>query len=101
MKQDWMKELTLEMIPQEYRDIAEIIGVDKFLQLAEHAGGTSPYIPKKERILIPIRDQKIRNEYTGYNVRELARKYNLSEQWIREICKDDILEGQINLFEAK
>lgn len=38
-------------IPEEYRDIAEAIGLEAFTQLTLLCGGQSLYIPKRESLL--------------------------------------------------
>ncbi|SHF45497.1 Mor transcription activator family protein [Desulforamulus putei DSM 12395] len=93
-------ELTPEMIPQGiYRDIVEKIGVANFIKLAELVGGATIYIPKAESFLRPARDLRIKQEFNGYNHAELAKRYNLSERWIRAICGEGHAEGQISLFD--
>ena len=42
--------------------------------------------------------EKIKEEYNGYNTAQLARKYGITERWVREICGDD-MPGQIGLIE--
>jgi Uncharacterized conserved protein len=75
------------MIPDRYRPIAELIGVENLIKLAEYSKGDALYIPSSDYFLRPIRDQRIREEYRGSNSHLLARKYNLSERRIREICE--------------
>jgi len=95
----WIKDLTVDMIPEgPYRDIADTIGVANFIKLAEFVGGSTIYIPKADSFLRPARDLNIKKEFNGYNHSDLAKKYNLSERWIREICGEGHLEGQITLF---
>lgn len=78
------EELTLEMIPEgTYRSIAEAIGVKNFLIMTEIIGGISTYIPKKESILKPVRDRRIVEGYNGHNQIELAKKYGITERWVR------------------
>lgn len=92
-------ELTPEMIPEGiYRDIVKEIGVTNFIKLAELVGGATIYIPKAESFLRPVRDLRIKQEFNGYNHAELARRYNLSERWIRAICGEGHAEGQLSLF---
>ena len=69
-----------------YRMIAEAIGTDNFYKLAEIVGGTTIYIPKPESLTRPVRDARIKKEFTGYNHQELARKYGVTERWVRRIC---------------
>ncbi len=96
----YINELTPEMIPEGiYREIAEEIGVTNFIKLAELVGGSTFYIPKSESFLRPVRDLRIKQEFNGYNHAELAKKYNLSERWIREICGEGHCKGQYSLFD--
>ncbi len=97
---DFINELTPDLIPEGImREIAEEIGIRHFLKLAELIGGTTFYIPKADTFLRPIRDQRIKQEFNGYNHNELAKKYNLSERWIRSICGEGFAEGQCSMFE--
>ena len=92
-------ELTLDMIPNGiYRKIAEDIGVDNILKLSKLIGGTRFYFPKEESFLRPIRNLQIQREFTGYNQVVLAQKYNMSEEWVRQICKDIPSEEQLSFF---
>lgn len=83
----WIKELTPDMIPERYRPIAELIGLENLIKLADYSKGDTFYIPTSDFFLRPIRDQRIREEFRGGNSHELAKKYDLSERRIREICE--------------
>ena len=88
MAQKWTEELTPDMLPDGLcRVIAEEIGTDNLLKLSVLLGGSSFYLPRRERILRPRRDRKILEEYNGYNTAELARKYEVSQRWVQEIIK--------------
>lgn len=91
--------LTLEMIPDGiWRSVAEEIGVDNLIKLAELVGGANIYIPKADSFMRPVLYEKIKEEYNGYNAPQLARRYGITERWIRQICGDDI-PGQMELTE--
>ena len=68
------------------------------LKLAEQYGGASLYIPKVEALVKALRDKRIQKEYNGYNAKELAQKYELSVNWVLNICKDNPLPEQQSLF---
>ncbi len=94
------RELTLEQIPEGlYREIAEAIGVGNFVKLTQLVGGSTIYLPKTESIVRPVRDAKIREEFSGYNHMELAKKYDVTERWVRQLCGDGHAEGQLSLFD--
>ena len=72
-------------IPEEYRDIAEAIGLEAFTQLTLLCGGQSLYIPKRESLERNARDRDIRARFNGCNYRALAAQFRLSERQIRKI----------------
>lgn len=72
-------------IPEEYRDIAEAIGMEAFTQLTLLCGGQSLYIPKRESLERNARDRDIRARFNGGNYRALASQFRLSERQIRKI----------------
>ena len=64
MAQKWTEELTPDMLPDGLcRVIAEEIGTDNLLKLSVLLGGSSFYLPRRERILRPLRDRKILEEF--------------------------------------
>ena len=69
--EDILQRLTYEDLSQEHQGIADLIGLDVFKTLVRKYGGTYLYIPKEDNITRPIR--------------ELAKKYQLSEVQIRSI----------------
>ncbi len=88
-------EIKLEDIPENVRDIAEVIGMEAFIKLAKFCGGQRGiYIPKYSNIIKGARDREIKRRYTRYNLEQLAREYNLSTQQIREIALKEKNERQ-------
>lgn len=96
MLQELMEDTTIDDIADRYRDIVEIVGVTKFIQLSDYARGHELYFPKAENILAPARNRRIKKEYDGYNEKELADRYNLTIQQIRNIMKDEPPVGQMS-----
>ena len=86
MMDPWTSELTPSMLTDGLlRAIAEEIGTDNLLKLAVLVGGSTFYMPQAESIIRPLRDLKIREEYNGYNIADLSRKYGVSQRWIQRI----------------
>lgn len=79
------KNNSIEIIPDNYKEFAEIVGIDALLKLADKYGGTMVYIPLRSRITRLERDRRIKEEFNGGNYRELVRKYNVSESTVRSI----------------
>lgn len=70
--------IALDNLSGHHREIAELIGLDNYIKLSRRFGGDSPYILMYEELLRPGRDDMIREDFDGFNTRELARKYGLS-----------------------
>lgn len=77
--------ITVDELQKEQKDIAELIGLDEYKKLVEHYGGTSIYIYNTETLLRCNRNAEIRKLFNGYNFKELALKFGLSERSIRMI----------------
>ncbi len=98
--EDLVKELTIDMIPDgDNRIIAETIGVENYYKLCSVVGGSTIYLQKPESVLRPVRDAHIKAEFNGYNHPELARKYGVTERWVRQLCGEGKLEGQMSLLD--
>lgn len=95
-----VRETTEEDIAEQYKPIVDIIGVERFALLADYAAGDELYFPKPENIVIPARNRRVKAEWDGYNMKQLAEKYNLTINQIRNILKDEPLVGQMSLFEG-
>lgn len=93
-----IRETTLEDISENYREVVEIIGIDKFIELSDYARGDELYFPKVENIIAPARNRRIKKEWNGYNSKELADKYNLTTKQIGNILKGEPMIGQMSIF---
>lgn len=91
-------ETRLEDIPEAYRPLAEMIGIENLMKLAHYCMGNEIYIPKPETIFRKARNRNIKEEYDGYNEAELAQKYDLSPDSVRKILKG-FDPRQISLFD--
>ncbi|MBQ9013074.1 MAG: transcriptional regulator [Bacilli bacterium] len=80
-------ELKISDLPPQFENIAIKIGIDITKVLFEEFGGTSVYFPTEKMIYKEARDREIVSEYNGFNHKELASKYNMSESYIRAIIK--------------
>ena len=89
MSRGWLEDVASEMIPDDlpegYRAVARVVGVENALKLSEELGGLPFYFPKIGSLIVKKRDAYIRSEFNGANYKELARKYALTETWVRRI----------------
>ena len=94
-----IKETTVEDIAETYRPIVDIVGIDKFVELAAYANGDELYFPKYESVLAPARNRRIKGEWNGYNDKDLAKKYGLTSMQIKRILKDEVHPDQMSIFD--
>ena len=101
-----LENLQLEDLDQEQQEVAEVIGLENYKQLIARYGGTSIYIPKADRKERMKRNEQIRITFDGYNFRELAQKFGLTEVTIRSIVSDKVkeiraqpMDGQLSLLD--
>lgn len=95
----WTKEIKIEDIPDAYQHLARILGIEALIKLSNISGGTMIYVPKIESLFQVARDRLIVKEFNGGNYKELARKYNLTESWVRRLIQQDhMAKNQATLF---
>lgn len=99
-------EITLEDLREDQQMIAEIIGMDKYIELVKRFAGTQIYIPKLDDFERNLRNKQICEEFNGYNYEQLAVKYGLTSTMIRIIVKDrtvqiksGVSKDQISMFD--
>lgn len=100
-----LERLTMDDLNEDQREVAELVGLEQYKALIAVFGGVNIYIPKPDSFVRSARDERIRDEYDGYNVKALALKYDLSEAQVRNILANIIKElrakpndGQTSLF---
>lgn len=86
------EDIRLEDLSEGQQEVAALIGLENFRKLMEVYGGAYLYIPKTDRLERMERNERIRAEFDGYNFRELARKYDLTEITIRSVVSDKVRE---------
>ena len=88
---DLLNELTKEDLidlNEEQKQLLEVVGLEVFKKLIHEYSGRSLYIPQKQKLEVAFRNKKIIQEFDGSNYKKLARKYNITETWVRKIIKD-------------
>ena len=85
--------ISLEDLQEKHRSYAEIIGIERLLELAKVYGGTQIYIPKPEELLKNRKYKAISEEFDGTNIKELAKKYRVSESTVYRLVRDQIVKA--------
>ncbi len=84
---DITEKLQYDDLEETHKKIAEIIGMENLIALADYFGGTHIYIPKKKMLLRQIRYKAIIEEFDGSNMKQLAKKYDVSEATVYRIIR--------------
>lgn len=80
------KEITFEILPDSYKYIAELIGLEKAIVILKHFGGSTIYIPKVDCFNRHQRNMKIVSDYkSGLTYSQISIKYDLTSVSIRNI----------------
>ena len=85
-----LMELDVGDLPEKYREIAEVIGIDNLIKLSRVFGGSHFYVPKEDAIIKEKVHKTIFMEFDGTNKRQLASKYHVSESTVYNIVKNRI-----------
>lgn len=80
-------DLKISDLPPQFESIAMKVGMDITKMLFKEFGGTSVYFPTEKMIYKEARDREIIKEFNGFNVKELASKYRMSESYVRAIIR--------------
>lgn len=100
--EEWLNNVTPDMLPSPHNRYAEAMGVKGYYNYCMAFGGITIYVPKAENAFRNIIYNKVKQEFNGYNHQALALKYHLSERTIRNIISDNnIIEGQITMFDGE
>lgn len=83
-------DIQFEDLPEPYDMLAEKFGISVALEMAKLFSGERVYFLKYEAVERPLRNKKIKSEFNGYNFKELARRYNMTEMGIRQIVAEEI-----------
>lgn len=83
---DIIENISLDDIKnEEQKALAQTIGIEAYIRLVKMYGGTSVYVFKQDSLTKSLRDERIKQEFNGRNYSYLAKKYNLTQQRVRDI----------------
>lgn len=80
-------DLKISDLPPQFENIALRVGIDITKVLFEEFGGTSVYFPTEKMIYKEARDREILSKFNGFNIKELASNYTMSESYVRAIIR--------------
>lgn len=66
--------LDLNALKSEYKELAEIIGLESLISLCDYYGGTKIYVPTLKTLVVKDTKKLMANEFDGTNMIKLMRK---------------------------
>lgn len=82
-------EIRLEDLPEQFRQIAEIVGLETAVALIHAAPGCTIYVPTVGQATAGARNREIFRKYVnGWTPSQLAMSYDMSESYIRSILAE-------------
>ena len=88
-----MEDVSLDDLQEQHRQYGEIIGIANLIKLANEFGGTQIYIPKPDELIKLAKYKKIAEEFDGYNIKQLSKKYDVSESTVYRIVREQLISG--------
>ncbi|GER92671.1 hypothetical protein A45J_0389 [hot springs metagenome] len=95
---NWLDNLNIEDLPEPYSEMAELIGIENALKIAEHFGKQQIYFKSLKEIIAERKRQYIVENFNGVNHAELARVTDYSVQYVYEILAKERNKRQRGLF---
>ena len=75
-----------DLLPENFKEVVDLIGLEKATILIKHYGGDNMYIPKMDCFVKYTRNNNIIDDYKlGYTYKQLVMKYKLTNTSIRHI----------------
>ncbi len=85
----FLEYLQLEALPERYQEVADVIGLEGLVRLAEAFPGVPIYLKQPDKILYPAKRAYILDTFSGANHRRLALETGLPLATVYEILKSD------------
>lgn len=86
---DIEKIVSSEQLAGSKKELANVIGLEAYKKLVQHYGGSYIYINKSDTVVRSERNAEICEKFNGSNYNQLALEYNLTENRIRSILKQN------------
>jgi len=85
----------------ESHELAVLLGFNNLKKLCQYWNGDSVYIPKSDRYLGILRNHRIQQDLEELGARpdvqrSLAKKYGVTERWIRGVRRTMVLGKSVN-----
>lgn len=84
--------ISLSDVPEQHKDLASFIGIEKFLEFCYLYGGSNIYIPTVKTLKNNIRNDDILDLYfkEKMTMKDISKKFNISPNYVRYILKKSL-----------
>lgn len=82
------KDINIDDLNDVYRDIAQRINIETAIQIHKHYQGIQIVMPKKLLSKEYVKQCMMEDYRAGVCLKDIARKYDYSERWCRQIIND-------------
>ena len=89
LEKELFHDVRIEDLPEEMQTLSTLIGLKNVFKLSHYVDGGKIYIPIHDTLLKGARNRKIICEYNGFNCKELAKKWDITEDQLRKIIRDN------------
>ncbi len=77
----------LEDVPENFRELAQILGMDAFKNLMLNYGGTKIYVPTSKTVSRAVRNKILKKNFDG-DYQKASYIYRITENQVRRILSD-------------
>ena len=86
-RKELIKKLIITDLEGDMRDVADIVGIENTIKLAEYFGGTRIHFRLLGEMLVPVEHRAIRDAFfiEGKDLDTIRREFEISESTLREI----------------
>jgi Mor family transcriptional regulator len=81
----WLNDIQVDDLPEKYRQMAELIGVDNVLKLAESYQGEQLYFSSLSKLITKKKKEYIKAKFTGNNHKDLSKETGFAVRFIYRI----------------
>jgi Mor family transcriptional regulator len=89
--------ITKDDLAEPYDRLASFLSIEQIIEIEKHFGGTAIYFPSLKNSVKDKIEHLVREQYTGYNTKQLAQKYGYTERHIQRIVSDLPHKGQLSI----
>lgn len=83
-----LNSLTLQQLPKKDQEVAEIIGLESYINLCKALGGSPIYLPTIKNLVVDNVRQRINKELKILSPQQLSLKYGVSLSTVYRIRKE-------------